>query len=236
MYRRLPFFSTMIAVSLLAGCASTPNISLEKTSDPLNTLALLHVAESQQFTVRNLSGLPALGGAIGGAIAGATEASRTKAFIEAYNTSTTRLSTALVGDLQDALAREGKQVSYLPDQVAKLKNNADDYSHISTDKDAVLSVWFGPVGYIADGVIDAPFEPWVIVHVRLLHRTTKQVISQKTYTGGYKAKLDGAVFVPCASEARYSSFDQLMANQAASVRALAQCEQAIARKAAADLI
>lgn len=235
----MKLYCTRLALTttfLLAGCASTPNISLDEAkAGPIATAALLRVTESQTFTVRNLSGLQGLGGVIGGTIAGVVEIKRTEAFVDAYNAGSTRLSASLVGDLQRELAGGGMQVSYLADEFAKLKNGADDYSHIQTNKDAILSVWFGPVGYIADGVIDAPYEPWVVVHVRLLHGKTKQILSQKTYTAGYKAKLEGAMFVPCSTSYRFGTFDKLMAASTQSVEALSECEKAITRQAAQDL-
>jgi len=156
-------------------------------------------------------------------------------FIDAYNAGSTRLAASLADDLQREFMATGTHISYLSGEVAKLKDGADDYSHIQTDKDAILSVWFGPVGYIAAGVIDAPYEPWMVVHVRLLQGKTKQVLSQKTYTAGYKAETEGAVFVPCAKDSRFDTFDKLMADFAGSVKALAECEQAIARQAVQDL-
>jgi hypothetical protein len=228
--------SGIASALLVAGCASTPNISLDKSKiGPITTASLLLIPESRQVMVRNLSGLSGLGGALGGVIAGSAEVSRNEAFLKEYNQGTTRLSTALADDLQRELSASGIQVSYTPSEFAKLKDGVDDYSHVNTDKDAILSVWFGPVGFIADGVIDAPYEPWVVVHVRLLHSTTKQILSQKTYTSGYKAKTDGAVFVPCATDYRFATFEKLMSEFAQSVEALAECNSAVARQAAQDL-
>lgn len=221
---------------LLASCASTPNIALDKNkTGNISTAVLLRITESQQFLVQNLSGLPALGGVIGGVIAGNAQADRAKQFAEAYNAGPIKLSASLVNDLQQEFSASGKQVTYLADEFAKLKDKADDYSHIQTDKDAILSVWFGPVGYVADGVIDAPYQPWVMVHVRLLQGKTHQILSQKTYTAGYKSKLEGAVFVPCGNDYRFDTFDKLMADVGGSVRALSECQKAIVRQAVLDL-
>lgn len=203
---------------------------------PLNSVALLRVTESQYFLIQNLSGLSALGGVIGGAIAATGQADRSTKFADAYNAGTTRFSASLVDDLQREFVSGGKQISYMADEFAKTKDKADDYSHIQTEKDVILSVWFGAVGYIADGVVDAPYQPWMVVNVRLLQGKTKQVLSQKTYTAGYKSKLDGAVFVPCAEGYRFDTFEKLMADFAGSVRALSECEKAIARQAVQDLM
>jgi len=230
-------FAVCISLAfLLASCASAPNISLEKAkAGPISTVALLRITESQNFLVHNLSGLSALGGAIGGAIAGGAQADRAKQFADAYNAGSTKLSVSLVDDFQHEFLASGKQVLYTPDEFAKLKDKVDDYSHIRTDKDAILSVWFGPVGYVADGVIDAPYEPWMVVNVRLLQGKTHQILSQKTYTAGYRSKLDGAVFVPCATAYRFNTFEKLMADFAGSVRALSECQKAIVRQAVQDL-
>lgn len=236
---RISTVVTALAASILfTGCASTPNISLDKSkTGAINSLDLLKVNESQRFMILNMSGLPAVGGIIGGAIAGNVAEKRAAQFVEAYNAAGgSRLSTALVSDLQREFSASGKSVNYLPDEFAKIKGGKDDYSHIKTDKDAVLSVWFGGVGYVADGTIDAPFEPWVVVHVRLLDGKSKQVLSQKTYSAGYKGKIDGAVFVPCAKDVRYDAFDKLAANFAQAIDALSDCEKAIAQQAVRDLI
>ncbi|MDB5824323.1 MAG: hypothetical protein JWR21_3027 [Herminiimonas sp.] len=222
----------------LNGCASrtAPNISLDRTkTGPFTTVALLRVSESKHFIVRNLSGLPALGGMIGGLIAASVDTSRTGTFVAKYNAGSTRLSTTLVGDLQREFAANGIHVSYMEKEGAKSKDNADDYSHINADSDVILSVWLGPVGYIANGAFDAPYEPWVVVTVRLLHGKTKHVLSQKTYTAGYKSKLEGAVFVPCAADYRFDTYEKLTADFAGSLEALSECERATARQAVMDL-
>jgi len=234
-YRR--FFMTLFAVTLLTGCASTtPNISLDKTkTGPIASAALLRINESQQFKILNLSGLPALGGAIGGLIAGDVATQRSNKFVEAYNKGSVHLADALAGDLQHEFSSTNIEIAYTPSEFAKIKNGADDYSHIQTDKDAILSVWFGPVGYIADGVIDAPYQPWVVVHVRLLDGKTKKILSQKSYTAGYQAKTKGTQFVSCATSYRFSTFDTLMDNFDKAVEGLSECEKAIAQRAAEDL-
>ena len=225
------------ATVLLAGCASRPDISLDKTkTEPIGTVALLRVSESQNFVVRNLSGLKALGGAIGGAIAGGGDDKRTATLVDSYNRGAVRLSALLINDLSRELASGGMQVSYTPDEFAKLKGGTDDYSHIKTEKDAILSVWFGSVGYVADGVIDAPYEPWVVLNVRLLHGKTKQVLSQKTYSAGFKSPfLQGAVFVPCSAGHRFDTFEKLTSDFKRAVDGLAECESAIIQRAAQDI-
>ncbi|HPR45488.1 MAG: hypothetical protein H6928_17180 [Burkholderiaceae bacterium] len=224
-------------VFLLTACVSTPNITLDASrSGQINSIAMLKIDESRRLSVRNLSGLAGLGGAIGGAISGSTSAQRTEQFAAEYSRNAVRLAERLTEDLQKNLASQGKQVIYLPGEVAKVKDGKDDYSHIQTkNSDAILSVWFGPVGYVAPGVVDAPYEPWVVVHVRLLQAESKEILSQKTYSAGYQAKLEGAVFVPCSAGYRFDRFDDLIKNFKQSADGLVECEKAIALRAAADL-
>jgi hypothetical protein len=235
-YGRLVF--PVFTALLVAGCAlpSTPNISLDKAkTGAFTTVALLRIAEPRRFVVHNLSGLSAGGGLIGGLIAASAETTRTGKFVDAYNAGSTRLATSLVANLQREFRDNGTHISYRDDQVPKVSENAFDYSDITTDNDAILSVWFGGVGYIANGAFDAPYEPWVVVHVRLLHGKTKAVLSQKSYTSGYKARTAGTVFVPCAKEYRFDTSEKLMADFGRSLEALSECEKAIARQAVLDL-
>jgi hypothetical protein len=232
--RRYRLTLLFVAVLLLAGCVS--NISLDKTkTGPIASVALLQVQEPQQFVVRNMFVLPAFGGLIGGLIAEAVESKRARAFLDEYNQGSVRLSAAFVDDLQRELAGGSMQVSYLAEVAPEFKDQEADFSNVQTDKDAILSAWFGPVGYVADGMINAPYQPWVVVNVRLVHGKTKRTLLQKTYTAGYDMKPKGTVFVPCATNYRRDTFDKVMADIANSVAALLECEKAIIRQAAQDL-
>jgi hypothetical protein len=113
----------------------------------IETAELLRVSESQYFMVKNLSGLSRLGGAIGGAIAGVSESDRTETFVNAYNENAVHLTDELVAALEKDLNQGGIQVTYKEDDFAKLNNGNDDYSHINSDQQTLLSVWFGPCGF-----------------------------------------------------------------------------------------
>ncbi len=234
------FKFTLLIVSVaavsLTGCASVQNISLDKSqAGPIKTVALLGVSESKRFMVRDLSGLPALGGAIGGAISGNIQAQRAETFLGQYNRGDVKLAKLMAGDLQQNLAKGGLDVSYLPSEAPKAKDGVDDYSHISTTADAILNVWFGATGYVAAGAISADYEPWLVVNARLLNGKTKQVLYQKTFTGGYEAKIANAVLVPCGTTARFATFDTLMENFGRAIEGLTDCQKAIAQRIAEDL-
>jgi len=221
---------------VLAGCATVPNTSLDRsTAGEIKSVTLLKVNESKRFLVRDLSGLPALGGAIGGLIAGSVQDARAQDFVKGYNEGNIKLSQAMVESLQQDLAKNGLEITYNPDEVAKLKDGKDDYSHISVPTDTILNVWFGSVGYIAKGAISADYEPWVMTTARLINSKTKQVLFQKTYTAGYKAKIENAIFVPCGTTYRFATFKVLMEQLPSAIQGLSECQQSISQQIVADL-
>lgn len=226
----------LVTAMTLAGCVSVPNIPLDKVqAGPIKTVVLLRISESQHFIVRDFSGLPALAGIVGGAMSGAIQAQRTQTFFQEYNRGNVKLSSLMVDDLRQNLGKEGLEISYLPDEIPKVTEGVDDYSYISTTADAILNIWFGAVGYIADGPFSADFEPWFVVNARLLTGKAKQIVYQRTFTGGFKGMIPNSIFVPCGMAYRFNTFDVLMANFGRAIQGLTECEKAVVQKIAEDL-
>lgn len=230
-------FTVLLAIFQLSGCASVPNIPLDKSQiGAIKTASLLRISESNLFLIRDLSGLPGLAGPIGGAISALAQEKRAKTFIEEYNHRHISLSTIMVKNIQDNLAKQGVKVSYLSNQSPVLdKEGNDDYSNISTNSDVILNVWFGATGYIASAIISGDYEPWLVVNVRLLNSKTKKIIYQKTFSGGYEDKSTNIVFVPCGIKYRFATFDSLMSSFDRAIEGLTDCHVAIANKIASDL-
>ena len=229
-------FFVLAAAASLTGCVSVQNISLDKAqAGPIKTVDLLGVAESKRFMVRSFSGLPALGGLIGGAISGSVQQEQSAKFLGEYNRGKLKFASMMAEDLQRDLAGAGLEVKYLRNESPKAKDGADDYSHISTAADAILNVWYGATGYVAPGAVTSDYEPWLVVNVRMLKGSTKQILYRKTFSGGYQSRLENAVFVPCAAKHRFGDFDALMADFARAIDGLAECQKAIAQRIVADL-
>jgi hypothetical protein len=110
-----------------------------------------------------------------------------------------------------------------------------DEARKGSSADAILDTWYGSVGYVANGLITIDYEPWLMVNARVLDGKTKQVLYQKTFTGGWKANVGNAVFVSCATDARFRSFNALMASHSRSIEALAECQREIVRTIDLDL-
>jgi hypothetical protein len=227
-----------VAVSLLTGCASVQNVSLDKTSRAqLKSVALLRIGESQFFQVRDFSGMSALGGAIGGAIQGAVDDKRAKQFLQAVNDKNVKFADVMVAKLQAELQKSGIQMEYLSEKAPKLAadGKTDDYSDIATDKDAILNVWFGATGFVNTAKLSTEYQPWLVVHARLVDPKTKAIIYQKTFNAGYEAKIANAVFVSLDPKYKFGNFDDLMSRVDLGIEALMSGEALVASQIASDI-
>ena len=229
------FAFVLVAVVSLANCRSVENRPLDKArAGSIKTVAMLGISESKAVGLRDFSGFSGLGGAVGGAISGATDADRSKAFVAEYNRRKVRLASSMADALQQDLAKSGLEVLYLQNERPKLKDGADDYSHISTPANAILNVWFGPIGYVYPR-FSTTYEPWMMVNARLVNGKTKEVLYRKTFSAGYETIIANTVFVPCSKTVRFSSYDALMGNYEQAIEALSDCQKAVAQQIVTDL-
>jgi hypothetical protein len=125
----------------------------------------------------------------------------------------------VAGDQKPKLAADGK---------------SDDYSDVHVDADAILSIWFGVVGYMSSPY-STHYEPWVLVKARLLDAKTKKDIYFKTFCVGYKMKIENVVALPADPKYRYGSFDDLMAHTDDAAAGLVNCEEMVAKQIGSDL-
>ncbi|MFM7273535.1 MAG: hypothetical protein ACKO4A_06720 [Gammaproteobacteria bacterium] len=146
------------------------------------------------------------------------------------------MSGSLVEMLGRNLTAAGIQSTYLEGEFARIKDKHVDFSHIDTDKDAILLVLFNRTGFVSASVLDAPFEPWVAVNLRLMKGSTKEILMETVYSAGHgKDSPDGSVFVPCAENHRFATFAKVLEDFPRSIESLTLCEEAMAKRIAADL-
>ena len=237
--RRHFLIALVASVSLLPGCASVQNVSLDKTSRaPLKSVALLRIDESQFFQVHDLSGMSAaLGGAIGGAIQGSVDHMRTKQFLQTVNDKNIKFADTMIAQLKVELEKSGIQMEYLSDKSPKLAadQKTDDYSDIATDKDAILNVWFGATGFVNTAKLSTEYQPWLIVNARLVDPKTKTIIYQKTFNVGYEAKINNAIFLSLDPKYKFGNFDDLMSHIDLGIEALTSAEALVASQIASDI-
>lgn len=184
-------------------------------------IALLQIRESKFITVANNGGAPAIlgalggavGGGVGGGIQGSINSENSKRFLQVLNDRGIKMARPLASSLQEALRSKGFDVIYLENEGPKLASDGktSDYSHIETDADAILNVWFGTTGYWS-GAFSSAYEPWSIVRVRLLDAHTKKELYFRAFSIGRKRNEDQFEFIPVADKYKYETADKLFEN------------------------
>lgn len=222
----------------LAGCVSVPNIEMPHASaSSIKRIALLKTPTPvpRNVLVMNMGGAAMAFGVVGGLVQGGTNANHSKQFA-AVLAKYPSLSEEMMADVERSLKADGYDVTVVRDQAPKpsADGKGDDYSAVHVDADAILSVWFGVVGYVS-GPYSAHYEPAVIVKARLLDAKTKRDLYFKTFCVGYKMKIENAVMIPADPQYRFGSFDDLMARADDAVAGLLSCEKLTADRIGWDL-
>jgi hypothetical protein len=220
----------------LAGCVSVPNIEMRKASGPsIKRIALLKTPAPRNVQVTNIGGAAMAFGAIGGAIQGGMNAGHAKQFA-AVLAKQPALSEKIMADVESSLKADGYDVIVVRDQAPKVAadGKSDDYSGVQVEADAILSVWFGVVGYMSSPY-SAHYEPWVLIKAHLVDSKTKKDLYFKTFCVGYKPKIENAVMLPADTRFRFGSFDDLMARSDDAVAGIVSCEKLTADRIGWDL-
>jgi len=239
--KKLLLFAACMFGPLPALAASVPNIPLDKSNGgPPKSIALMGVPEPSRFQVRDFYRVANLAGPLGGFAAGSVDADRTKKFLEeAVIANKVKFGERLAADLQHDLEEAGFTVEFLGDQIKKVKKAADgktdDFSAVSTDKDAILAVWFGPIGFLSSAKLSTKFQSSVDVNAKLIDRATQKVLYQKTYVYGYDLGLDKAELLVVDEKYQFGDFDDLMKRKDLAIEALDSGLKVTASRITADL-
>lgn len=232
-----PILGSLLIVLLFSGCASAPSIDADRAAvTRIKRIAVLAISEPTNVQVANIGGAAMGFGLVGGLIQGGVNASHSKQFVELLKTRKHSFAQPLEESLSQVLHDEGYEVTVVRDQKPTLSadGKSDDYSGVHVDADAILAVWFGVTGYMS-----APnslhYEPWVLIKARLLDAATKKDVYYKTFTVGYRMKIENVVSLPADPKYRYSSFDDLMARADDAAAGLKNCDDTVASRIALDL-
>lgn len=213
-----------------ASSLSAPEVAPAST----RSIALLRVAESHRVQVRDPhSGLFALG-AIGGAIKSGADAQHSEALAAMLNDHHAQLASVMVEKLRQAFQAQQLSLDYLADQfpVPATGKKGDDYSGIHTDKNAILNVWFGGLGYETSSEGCAP---WVIVHARLIDSVSKEILYEQVFDVGRKALSPKVTFIPFESSTRFASYEDMMNHADAAIESLSRAVSTAADSIAAEV-
>lgn len=234
------FLSVLFAALILSACTTAANIPLDKANKPpLTSVALLRISESQYIQVKDLtgSGPLILAGGLGGLIQARIDQSRSEKLALAMNASSTKFGDVLVSELKVALPKSGIQVEHLHDKAPRFAadGKSDDYSHVSTDKDGILNIWFGAMGFINTAKLSTEFQPWIVVNVRLIDPVSKATRYQKTFNVGYEARIENAEFIPLDAKYQFGNFDDVMNRMDLVAEAFTQAQTLVAARVASDI-
>jgi hypothetical protein len=225
----------LLAVFLLAGCVTAPNVDIDK-GNQIKSIAVLAIPQPQNVQMANIGGAAGAFGLVGGLVQGETDASHAKQLVDVLNQKKTPLAETLLTGISQSLKDDGFDVSV--ERVQKVKpaadGKSDDYSDIHVEADAILSVWFAVVGYMSPPN-STHYIPWVAIKARLLDAKTKKTIYEKTFCVGYEMKIKNAVLIPADSRYRYGSFSELMAHVDEAIAGLLSCEESAAKRIGEDL-
>lgn len=218
------------------GCVSVPNVDIDRSaSTPIKRIAVLGVREPANIQVANLGGAAGAFGLIGGLVQGATNADHSKQFAAVLTQQKISFSETLLSAVEKSLKEDGIDVTLARDQKPKLAadGKSDDYSDVHVEADAILSLWFGVIGYMSPPN-STHYQPWVLIKARLLDAKTKKDIYYKTFCIGYEMKIKNAVLLPADDKYRYSSFDELMAHANDASAGLVNCAGITAKQIGLD--
>lgn len=233
---KFAFLSTLILLSF-SGCASVPKIEADRAvTSQIKRIAVLDIQEPARISVVNIGGAPMAFGMIGGLIQGSINAENSKEFAAAVKEENISFAKPLQQSVMKALEEDGFVMTDATGQKPKLAadGKSDDYSDVVVNADAMLSLWFGEVGYMSS-TYSSHYQPWVVVKARLMDAKTKKDIYFKTFAVGYEIKLKNAELLPADPKMRFSSFVELKSKKEEAIKDLLLCEEIAVKQIQTDL-
>jgi hypothetical protein len=112
-----------------------------------------------------------------------------------------------------------------------------DYSHIETDADAILSVYYGSVGYMSP-FLDNDYSPVMVIAAKLLDAKARGTLYARQYAihpQAEKNRNDNIEAMLPDAAIRFASFDALMEHFDESAQGLLREQERIVARIARDL-
>jgi hypothetical protein len=253
---RIFIWGSIIIMTFVTGCALVSQMPQKIELDDsarynIKKIALLQVVPSQQVSIRYkyLRGPYALGTGFLPALTNAlddvseqaaqqTSFKQTQKYVEELNRRGLTFVPELITTIQRELTKHGYEDVYLLNQLPKLTETKElDYSAIATGADAILHLFYGPVGYLSPTQTYS-YSPWVVMAARLLDARTKRVLYFMTFNvtpEAGKIRDKNVTAIHPDKGFIYKSFDELMSKFDKSVEGILAGQEKIAINMAQQL-
>lgn len=202
---------------------------------PIAKIAVLAIFPSRQVKVYNQNAAGIAFGILPALFYGLDIDKKGAEYVAEMNRRRMTLAPELARLLQRELGRK-YQVTWLRQRPRLKEDKSVDYSHIETDADAILSVFYGQVGYLSPHSL-TDYYPFLHLGVRMLDARTKSTIYYKQLAvHPLSAKLAGRYdAVQSDDRYRYATFEALMADFERSIQGLLEGQEQLAQRIARDL-
>jgi hypothetical protein len=202
---------------------------------PIAKIAVLAIVPSQQVRVNNLNAAGTAFGILPALVYGSENDRKSREYVAEMNKRKATLAPQLANLLHRELVRK-YQVVWLRERARQKEDKSPDYSHIQTDADAILSVFYGQVGYLSP-YTEEDYSPLLHLGVRLLDARTRETLYYKQLAVHPRAERLSKTFDAAMPDARYRyrTFDALMADFERSIEGLLLSQETLALRIVRDL-
>lgn len=224
----------IVAILVLAACAQIPKQAFNRSANKdIKTIAILEPANSGEIAVQNL-GHPGMSfGLIGGLIAAVDISAKTKEF----TTLATQKSLNYVGEYQSALVQALENHGYVVKTLKVSREKSLDflktYDDLDPSVDAYLDMGLS-CGYLSASS-GTDYIPTVRSGVRLIKRSTKEVLYQDIVSYGYEMRAARAISIPAEPKYYFKDFEALKVGMDVAVGGLRVGFPLVANQIANDI-
>ncbi len=202
---------------------------------PIERIAILAIHPSRQVQINNQNAAGTAFGILPALIYGMSIDRNGSEYVAEMNKRKMTLAPQLAQLLHRELSRKYKVV-WTQQRARQKEDKTPDYSHITTDADAILSVFYGRVGYLSP-YSETDYLPMMILGVRLLDAKTKETLYYKQFAVHPNAERLGKPFEAVVSDGRYryKNFETLMTDFERSIEGLLASQETLALRIVRDL-
>jgi hypothetical protein len=202
---------------------------------PIEKIAVLAIFPSRQVQINNQNAAGISFGILPALIYGTSIDRNGSEYVAEMNKRKMTLAPQLAQLLHRELSRKYKIV-WTQQRARQKEDKTADYSHIQTDADAILNVFYGRIGYLSP-YNDTDYLPMVTLGVRLLDAKTKETLYYKQLIVHPNAERQAKAFdaAPSDNRYRYKNFESLMADFERSIEGLLLSQEILALRIVRDL-